>query len=218
MRRQVQNKELRRRILQASFEAGACHISSALSCIDILVSIFKKMRKHDVFIYGKVSGVCSFYVLLAEMGIIPENKVVYYLKKYPLPHKSIPGVLHGIGSLGHGLPFATGLALADRTRNVYLLMSDGEIQEGTTWESLLFARHHKLINLKVYVDRNFLQALGRTEEIVGITKALEKLRELFPINIVKTIKGQGVPWMKDYSWHYRNLNETGLKKALLCLS
>lgn len=215
MKKLIRNKELRRKILQTSFEAGACHIASALSCINILISIFNKMKKGDIFLYGKVSGVCAFYVLLAEKGIIPEHKIVYYLKKYPLPHKSIPGVVHGIGSLGHGLPVAVGLALADRTRNVWLLMSDGEIQEGTTWESILFAGHHKLRNLKVFVDRNGFQALGKTEEIVKIEKGLSLLKKLFPIKVVKTIKGEGVDFMTgDYSWHYRNLTAELLEKAL----
>ena len=209
------SRTLRKKIIEASYKAGACHIASALSVIDILISIFKKMKKGDVFIYGKVSGVCAYYVLLAEQGIIKPNKVAYYLKNYPLPHKTVPGVIHGIGSLGHGLPVATGLALANRKRNVYLIMSDGEIQEGTTWESLLFARHHKLKNLKVYVDRNGLQALGKTEEIVGIEKALEYLKKLFPIKIIKTLKGKGVDFMEGkYEWHYRNLTPELYEEAM----
>ena len=213
-------RTLRKRILEASYEANACHISSALSCIDILISLyFKVLKKGDRFIYGKVSGVAALYVVLAEKGIIPKEKIAYYLRKYPLPSKKVPGILHGIGSLGHGLPFAVGLALSNRKRNVYLLMSDGEIQEGTTWESLLFARHHKLKNLKVIVDRNGLQALGKTEDIIGIKKGLELLKQLFPIKVVETVKGKGVPWMENkVEWHYFNIDETRLEKALLCLS
>ncbi len=160
--------KLRKLILNASYESGACHIGSALSCIDILVEIFNKKKENDLFIFSKASGVAAYYAILAEKGIIPENKVAYYLKNYPLVSKEVPSVLWSGGSLGHGLPVAAGLALADRTRDVYVMMSDGEIQEGTTWESAMFASHHKLKNLKVYIDKNGLQACGATKDILDI--------------------------------------------------
>jgi len=211
----MENSRLRKDILRISYNAGACHLGSALSCIDILTDIYSEMGEQDRFIFSKASGAAALYVLLVEEGIIPENKVTYCLKNYPLPSKEVPGVIHGVGSLGHGLPVAVGLALSDRKRKVYVLMSDSEIQCGTTWESILFARQHKLKNLKIYVDRNRLQALGKTEEILGITKALQLLRQLFPIKVIRTIKGMGVPFMEGkVEWHYWNLTPKLLQQAL----
>jgi len=210
-------RKLRRNILKASFESGACHIGSALSCVDILIDLYwNKLRQNDIFLFSKASGVCALYAVLAEKGYFPEKKIAYYLKKYPLPDKHVPGVIHSLGSLGHGLPVAVGLALGDRTRDVYVLMSDAEIQEGTTWESILFAAHHNLDNLKIIVDRNMYQACGATEEILAIDIALDILQELFPIKVVETIKGKGVSFMENrVEWHYKNLTKELYEKAIL---
>jgi transketolase len=204
--------ELRKTIIEASYKAGACHIGSALSCVDIIWDIYSKMKKNDLFIFSKASGVCALYAVLAKKGIIPKNKVAYYLKKYPLPSKKVPGVMIDGGSLGHGLPIACGLALANRKRDVYCLMSDAECQEGTTYESLLFKRHHKLNNLKVYVDANGFQALGRTKDILDIDWEFIKS---FGVNVVETIKGQGISFMEENNlWHYANLDATTHQKAI----
>lgn len=207
--------KIRRLILQASYDAHACHIGSSLSCVEILIEIFEKKKEKDLFIFSKASGVAAYYAILAERGVISHDKVAYYLKNYPLVSKEVPSVLWSGGSLGHGLSVATGLALADRTRDVYVLMSDGEIQEGTTWESILFARQHKLENLKIYIDKNALQACGRTEDICGINYALGSLNNLFPLNIRFTIKGKG--WKKmerDVRVHYCNISKEELEEVL----
>ena len=204
--------ELRKAILKASYEAGACHIGSALSSVEPLLDIFSKKREQDYFIFSKASGVCAFYCLLSKQGYFPEEKTAYYLKNYPLPDEHVPGVLHSIGSCGHGLPIAVGLALADRTRDVYVLMSDGELQCGTTWESLLFKRQHKLNNLKVYVDWNFWQANDKIENILALP---ESFIESMGVKIVKTKKGAGISFMEDDgNWHYRNLDKETYEKAL----
>src|SRR3990167_5735325 len=103
------------------------------------------MEKDDYFIFSKASGIAAYYAIM-EKGD---------LKNYPLGDKKY--AIWAGGSLGHGLPVATGLALADKKRNVYVLMSDAEMQEGTTWEFLLFKKQHKLINLKIYADNNQYQ-------------------------------------------------------------
>ncbi len=209
-------KKLRRTILQASYESHACHIGSALSCVEILIEIFEKKREQDLFIFSKASGVAAYYALLAEQGAIPKDKVAYYLKNYPLVSKEVPSILWSGGSLGHGLPVAVGLALADKDRDVYVLMSDGECQEGTFYESLLFARQHELDNLKIYIDYNRMQACGSTKDICDIDFALEQLSGIFHINVVRTIKGAGVDFMEgDFKWHYLNLDKNGLEKAIL---
>ena len=215
----MKNQDLRKLIIETSYKAKACHIGSALSCIDIIDSIYKIKKQEDLFIFSKASGICALYVVLAKHGIIKEKKISYYLKHYPLPHSKVPGVIWSGGSLGHGLPVAVGLALADRTRKVYVLMGDAEIACGTTFESIVFAKHHKLTNLKIYIDKNKLQACGTTKEILDIDEALQFLKQLFPIKVIRTIKGKGIDFMENnYEWHYLNLTPELYEKALLQVS
>jgi len=209
-------KQIRRDILNTSFEAGACHIGSALSCVEILVNLYYNILKEgDVFLFSKASGVATFYAILADKGYFAKENLAYYLREYPLANKVVPGVIHSVGSLGHGLPVAVGLALGDRSKNVYCLIGDAEVQEGTFWESILFARQHKLKNLKIMVDKNELQACGKTQDILCIDKALELITQLFPIQIINTVKGAGVREMEHkFEWHYWNLSQEQLDKAL----
>jgi len=210
------NNRLRREILTASYKAKACHIGSALSCIDIIMDIFSKMKPSDYFIFSKASGAAALYVALSEIGVIPKKKVVDYLKKYPLASKKVPGVLVDSGSLGHGLPIACGLALSDKNRNVYVLMSDGELQEGTTWESLLFKKQHKLDNLIIYVDCNGFQACGKIKDILDLPYRF-LIQNGF--HCIATKKGWGVDFMEDNNnWHYKNLDEDSYSRAILQLA
>jgi transketolase len=207
-------KKVKELILDASYEAHACHIGSALSCSRIMVELFDKIKAGDHFIFSKASGAAAYYAVLSDKGIIEQKDLADYLKRYPLVNRNVPGVEWSGGSLGHGLPIAVGLALANPKHKVYVLMGDGEISEGTTWESLLFAAHHKLKNLKVIIDRNGLQACGKTEEILKIDKALKALAKLFPIDVRKTVKGEGVDFMaNDYRWHYFNLSPELFEQA-----
>ena len=210
-------KQIQRDVLQASFDAGACHIGSALSCVDILVPLFYgELKDDDIFLFSKASGAATYYSILADKGLFPREKIAYYLKNYPLPSVEVPGVVHSCGSLGHGLPVAVGLALANRDQRVFVLMSDGEVGEGTTWESALFARQHDLDNLNVIIDANELQACGAVEEILDLGTAYDFLRRTLPnLTIEHTVKGKGVDFMEgQYEWHYRNLTESQLKQAL----
>lgn len=210
-------KQIRRDILNASFEAKACHLGSALSCVEIMVDLFyNRLKEDDIFIFSKASGVATYYAILADKGYFSKEKLAEYLHNYPLPSKEVKGVLFSCGSLGHGVSVATGLALADRNRDVYVLVSDGEIQEGTMWESALFARQHKLNNLFVICDDNGIQAMDKTSLILDLKTAFSFLKKTFPnFKNVKTIKGFGVSWMEDLpEWHYRNLDEKLLKLAL----
>lgn len=167
--------KIRKNILKESYKANACHISSALSAVEILVYLYYKLlKKEDIFIFSKASGAATLYCVLAEKGIIPRSKVAFYLKNYPLVSNEVPSIIWSGGSLGHGLPVAVGLALAKRDRKVYCLMSDAEMQEGTTWETALFARQHKLDNLFVFVDYNHLQACGALKEILDIERLKDK--------------------------------------------
>mgnify|MGYP001561673014 CR=1 FL=1 len=213
-------KKIRLAILKTSFETQACHIGSALSCVEILVTLYWKiLKKNDVFIFGKASGASALYCVLAERGIIKKSKVNEYLKKYPLASTEVKGVVHSVGSIGHALPVAVGMAFGDRKRNVYVLLGDADVQEGTFWESILFTRHHKLDNLHILIDRNHLQACGDTEDILGIRDALKVLQFIFPFRITETLKGKGVYFMEnDYTWHYKNLDKNTYEKAIFSVS
>jgi transketolase len=199
------------------------------------------LTERDRFIFSKASGSATYYIILADKGYFPKEKLAEYLHDYPEASKEVPGVLHSVGSVGHGLAVAVGLALADRTRKVYCLVSDGELQEGVTWESLLFARQHHLSNLIVIVDRNGIQACGPTEDIMSLEPLKAKFRAfdwcatsldghdskqlLWALKkpnlhgpyaiIAETVKGKGVDFMEnDYRWHYKNLDDELLEQAL----
>jgi len=188
---------IRQKILEVSYSSGACHIGSALSCVDILEDLFKK---NGIVIFSKASGLAALYCLKYE-----KKEAVKLLKKYPV----------GIGSLGHGLPIAVGMALAGKT-HIYCLMSDAELQEGTTWECLLFKKQHKLDNLHIYVDNNGFQATGRIKDILNLPYGFLKKNGF---NIIKTKKGQGVSFMEgNNDWHYKNLSEDELRRAVVELN
>lgn len=214
----MDKREIKKSILENSLKAGACHIGSALSCVDILIDLYDNiLTERDVFIFSKASGVSALYCILAEKGYFPKEKIAYYLKNYPLPSTEVPGVVHSFGSLGHGLSVATGMAYADRSRRVFVLMSDGECQEGTTWEAALFARQYKLGNLFVIIDANEYQALGKTDDILNLETAFEFLKKTLPhCDVVKTKKGGDIDFLQGVEGHYKNLTPELLEKAL-CL-
>jgi transketolase len=164
-----------------------------------------------------------------------------------ISHK-VPGVEFSTGSLGHGLPFAAGKALAAKKTGLewrtFVLLGDGELDEGSNWEALLFSAHHKLSNLTVIVDANNLQSLTSVEETIGLEPMADKFRafncEVSELNghsheelksalsqnpsgtqkphvvIARTVKGKGVSFMENtVEWHYRNPNDSQLSDALL---
>jgi len=220
----MDKKQIQRNILNASFDAGACHLGSALSCVDILIDLYDNVLKDDdIFLFSKASGVATLYAILSEKGYFTYAKLVEYLKAHPLPSKEVPGVLHSFGSLGHGLSVATGLALADRKRKVYVLLSDGEMMEGSTYEACLFIGQHNLTNLYVHVDDNKIAACGRTEDILNLDNAFEFFGKNIP-NFIRheTIKGDGgntacKMFENKVEWHYRNLDKKTLDEALKLL-
>ena len=209
--------QIRKDILLASYEVGACHIGSALSCVPIMVDLFyKTLKKDDIFLFSKASGVATYYAILADKGYFKKTELAQYLKNYPLPSTEVPGVFHSFGSLGHGLPVACGIAIADRTRNVHVLLSDGECQEGSTMEAVLFARQHKLNNLHIFVDNNKFQANGKTQDILDLSTMFHFMKESLPnCTILDTVKGHGIDFMEsDNNWHYKNLTKDLLDVAL----
>ena len=164
-------KRLRRETFDLAIEHNAGHLASAFSIIEILIALDEVLKEHDKFILSKGHGCLSFYIALRHKGFNP------IISEHP-DIQVEQGIECTTGSLGHGLPIGLGMAFAKKFKKddgrIYVLMSDGECQEGTTWESLLLASHHKLDNLVSIVDHNKLQALGRIEEILSLGNLMDK--------------------------------------------
>lgn len=205
--KQKLRRELRLKILKLASKTPTAHphIGSCMSCIDILIqTLIFEMNPKDKFILSKGHASLALYVVLNHLGKISDTELekTYFEEgtqfgihtPSTLP-KDIP---LATGSLGHGLPFSAGLAKGFKLHNnnsitlkvkemkeprTYCLMSDGECNEGAVWEAALFASHHKLDNLFVLIDRNKLQAFGRTEDVLGDAASPEKWMA-FGFNVV----------------------------------
>lgn len=254
---------IRKRFLTIASTQGALHIGSSLSQIDILVALYGQIMHvtpdtfsdpaRDRFILSKGHAALGYYCVLAHYGFIPWEEVERYgaddtrLAAHPVLG-SAPGIEATTGSLGHGLPIALGLALAAKrsgsSAQYYVLLSDGECDEGSNWEAILLAGHLKLDNLTVIVDYNKIQSFGTTAEILdlepfaqkwqaanwsvvecdghaftGLLPALQRPHEGKPhVVIAHTVKGKGVPYMENtLEWHYFNLKPEDLEKTLATL-
>ena len=243
-------RNIRAKILKKTFDAQSSHIGSCFSIVEILYVIyFLKLKKKDTFILSKGHAALALYSTLCEKKIISKKTLDTYGKNnsYLMSHVShkVKGVEFSTGSLGHGLPYAVGKALGEKIKGsknkVYVLISDGELNEGTTWESLLFASFHKLDNLYVIIDYNKIQSLDFVKNVLKIEPLRKKLNSFncnvksidghdtnrifqsLKINynkkphliIANTIKGKGVDFMENtVSWHYKSPNKLQLKEAL----
>jgi len=259
--------EARKKVLEMIYKSQSSHIGSNFSCIDLLAVIFstanidKDLKENrDRIVVSKGWVAASIYYFLSEKGIIPKEDLENYCKpksKYiGLVEPSIRGVEAAGGSMGFGLPFGVGFALAKKIKEgknltvdgqgkVFVLMSDGEMQTGTTWESALIAAHQNLDNLFVIIDFNGLQAMGEVKKILNIEplkekwnsfgweareinghnfeeieKAIVTPNEKKPVVIIaKTIKGKGVSFMEgDNIWHYKAPSEEEYQRAIKELS
>ncbi len=243
---------VRKNILKISYSAQSAHIASALSIVDLITIIYLKFvskKNKNIFILSKGHACLAQYCLLHELNYFSMKVLKSYGKDGTIlmshtSHK-VPGVTFSTGSLGHGLPFSVGLALSSKInkkdkKRIFVVISDGELNEGSNWEALLFARHHNLTNLTIIIDYNKLQSL----DSVSKTLKLEPLRSKFesfgckvihidghdhssiykslktkpnkPLVIVaNTIKGKGISFMENkVIWHYKPPNKEELKKAL----
>jgi len=254
MKHQDLQRAFREKILQISFNVKSGHISCSLSCIDILIAIliYSKL-KNEEFILSKGHAASALYVCLNYLGVISDKTLESFyqngtaLSAHPAPNK-FKEIPFATGSLGHGLPLAVGVALSNKLLNkdlrTFVLLSDGETNEGTTWESAHFAVIKELENLIVIIDNNGLQGFGSTSEVLGETASLDKFEQIGfavyecdghniqgllsviekaeksrnkkPILIVaNTIKGKGVRFMENkLEWHYLNLDETLLEESI----
>jgi len=243
-------KNIRINILKLTHKAKSSHIGSCLSVVEILAVLYNKvLKKKDRFILSKGHAALALYCTLFEKKLI-SSKILNSFgsnKTILMSHVShkVNGVEFSTGSLGHGLPVAVGKALKFKINNennkVFIVISDGEINEGTTWESLLFASHHKLNNLTIIIDFNKIQSMDFVNKVINIEPLKEKLISfgcnVYQINghdlsaihkallkknnkkpkviIANTIKGKGISFMENNNlWHYKNPNLQELNNAL----
>ncbi|MBK7388178.1 MAG: transketolase [Bacteroidetes bacterium] len=252
-------KNIRRSILQMNHRSNASHSGSALSIVELLTVLYfkylnidpkePKNDKRDRFILSKGHASSALYSVLAEKGFFPKTYLdKFYIDNGILPghvdKDAAPGLECAAGSLGHGLSIGVGMAIASKYKKhnskVVVLISDGELNEGSIWEPLLLAPHLNLNNLTVIIDYNKIQSFGLTNEIVNLEPLSDKLIafnwDVFEIDghnfeeietalnsksskpkiiIAHTIKGKGVSFMENkLEWHYRSPNDELLKKAL----
>lgn len=253
-------RELRHELIALSHRAQSAHLGGALSCVDLLVALYWT-RLHvdparpddpdrDRLILSKGHAVSALYAVLARRGFFPAQELLRYnepgsrLPEQPSPH-CVPGIEWATGSLGHGLGVGLGMALAAKIQRrdygVFVVLGDGECQEGSIWEAAMLAPRLKLGNLTALVDFNKWQATGRTDEVMAMESLRAKweafgwtcrevdghdLGELraalhdphpadVPLAIVAhTIKGKGASFMEDdNNWHYRSPTAAEVEQA-----
>lgn len=252
-----QARHIRRHILTMLTTAKSSHLGSAFSIVEILTVLYHQLLDvekikaqtpdRDYVILSKGHAVSALYATLMSVNLIPEDLVYSYNKEgtglggHPVLG-TYPGIEVSSGSLGHGLPMATGIALAlkqdKKSNRVYAIVGDGECQEGSIWESVAFAARYRLNNLIIIVDHNNLQGLGRpdelmpgllsekfrafgcaTQEIDGhnfsqLHQALTGQQVAPSVIITHTIKGKGLSFAEDrLEWHYKSPNQEQLIQA-----
>jgi transketolase len=249
--------QYRRRILEVSQQVTALHVAPAFSCTEIVDVVFHGLMRWDklryspdVFLMSKGHGCLIQYVILEELGILPRNDLDMYCKPGGRlgahPDYGTPGIAASTGSLGHGMGIATGMAYAEqlqqRDGRVYLVLSDGECQEGSTWEGAMMAANLKLGNLTAFIDFNDFGGLERmseghpafyplAEKFASFGWDVEEVNghaadEIFsaahrgggerPLAVIcNTVKGKGVSYMENVPiWHYRSPNAEEYARAL----
>lgn len=256
-------QQIRKKVIEMSYKAKSSHIASALSMIDILTVLYFRImnidpknprnKDRDIFILSKGHSCSGLYATLAYRGFFELDLLdSYYKDGSPLgghPKRDcVPGIEASTGSLGHGLPVGCGIALNNKNTNnhgkVVVLMGDGECNEGSIYEAMMFATFHKLGNLIVIIDNNKWQGLGQVKEIVGVEPICDKwkafgwntleidghnyqeiynsLKSVYESTnniptaiIAHTLKGKGVSFMEDkLEWHYKSPNLDQLNIAI----
>lgn len=243
-------KKAKLRLLEMHYTSKVGHIGGNLSALDSLLIVFHEfLGPEEHFILSKGHAAGALYIALWSTGLLSEQELASFhgedtrLAGHPPPN-SLPRVDFATGSLGHGLSLAAGTALAMRlkggTGSVFCLTSDGEWQEGSSWEALIFIAHQRLSNLVVMIDCNGLQGFGRTNEIASMSSLQEKLSG-FDIDIsnvrghdldalravlsrprqrphfvfMETTKGRGISFMENrMEWHYLPLTDDLYNRAI----
>lgn len=156
-----EQKENRRRILEISYRKGLSHLGSCLSAVDIIASVYQVKKETEKFVLSSGHAAVAWYVVLERHNFVDQKKI----DTFSIHPDRDPAIdIHvSTGSLGQGLPIAVGMALANRAKNVYCLISDGEAAEGSIWEALRIAGENRLDNLKIIVNANGFGAYGKIE-------------------------------------------------------
>ena len=238
------------RLVQMHYESKVGHIGGNLSALDALLCLYSTiMEPDDAFVLSKGHSAGALYVTLWTLGLLSDDDLRTFHKDggklagHPVANWH-PGIRFATGSLGHGLGLAAGLALGKRIRResgiVYCLLSDGECEEGSTWEAILFCAHHQLENLVVLIDANGVQGFGTTAEIASLEPLVTKI-EGFGVSVteipghdaealeqalrqevvgpkfvvLRTTKGHGVSFMENtMEWHYLPLTPEQYRQAM----
>lgn len=255
------SRKIRKLSLELVYKAKASHIGGALSMADVLAVLYEHVLRiypsapehpeRDRFLLSKGHACSALYATLALKHFFDVKEVFTYGENGSdfISHAShkIPGVEWSTGSLGHALPVGCGMALAAKRKakewKTYCLISDGELDEGSNWEAILFAPQHQLDNLILMVDYNKIQSLGDVKEVIDLYPIVEKFTsfnwETFDVDghdhnaliktfknstqkngkpkaiILHTIKGKGVSFMENQlAWHYKSPNEVQLIQAI----
>jgi len=256
------SRRLRAHSLRMTSQARTSHVGSCLSVADVLAVLYGAILRYrsadpgwegrDRLLVSKGHAAAVTYAVLAEVGFITKKRLLEFGRNGGqlyghVTHVGVPGVEFSTGSLGHGLPVGTGMALSAKRDGAgwrtFVVLSDGELDEGSNWEAILFAAHHQLDNLVAIVDYNGIQSLDRVDRTIGLEPLADKLSAFGwePIEvdghdvaalrrvlgripavggrptcvIARTIKGKGVSWMEDtVLWHYRSPDAEELEKAL----
>lgn len=199
---------LERRIIDVTYQERMSHLSSCLSAAPILEEIFAVKADNEVFILSNGhAGLALYCILEQKYGIDP----IELLHKHGIhPSRDLPNHLHcSTGSLGSGLPIAVGHALADRNRNVYCMISDGECAEGSIWESLRFIHEQRLTNLHVYVNINGMGAY----DMIDVDYLVNRLRAFLPLINIRISRPHKWTFAQDLLTHYYVLNELDYKEV-----
>lgn len=253
---------LRRTVLDMAYAGSTVHIGCAFSIIELLAVLYRNHLRYpgndpdaagrDYLVLSKGHGVMAQYACMRELGWLEEAAISGYFADGSdlkgLSDSRVPGLEVTSGSLGHGFSVGVGMALGAKLRNTgqktYVLVGDGEINEGPIWEGALFAGHHKLHDFMAIVDENGFQAMGKTEEVLDLGAIEAKfasfgfeamtvdghdenaidaaIRKLWaspsraPKALVAcTVKGKGVPFMENNNiWHYTRLNADTYAQAI----
>lgn len=249
---QLMPAKLRRHILDMAYYGQAVHIGCAFSLVEILAAVYSHHFNLDInnptwsdadrLVMSKGHGIMAQYSCMRELGWLSDDDIRNYFKNGTrlrgLAEAGSPGIEVNGGSLGHGLPVAVGMALGAKIngddKRIFCIVGDGEMNEGSMWESVMFAAQHRLNNLTIIIDLNGLQAMGKTEDILNMTpirhrlesfgflgvecdghnvseidtslKSLLRERNRPQVLVAKTVKGKGVSFMEhNNTWHYTRL-------------
>ena len=258
---QLKSIEYRKTILEIIYNSGAGHTAGSLSCIDILNVLYNDILKinpsnfnsidRNHYIQSKGHSVEALYTVLCDKGFYTREELntLNKFKSHFIGHptRKIRGIEHNTGALGHGLSVAAGMAIGlkldKKPYNVFTLLGDGELSEGSIWEGLMSANKYKLDNLVIIIDRNRLQITGKTEDVNPIEplkekflsfglaveevdgnsiKDLQKIFKKIPFEnnkpnliIANTTKGSGISFIEnEVVWHHKVPNETEFQDAL----